>query len=269
MTTLEYSGSLATPDGQSGACLTPPGLAARISHRLARHLPLHTLQMKGGPLVSFTFDDVPLSALTAGAAILEEHGLRGTFYIAGSLLNRTGRHWRVIGGDGVCELAARGHEIGCHTFSHIRADQTPPGFLAADMLRNRQLLQAIDPSLRLENFAYPFGYGDFGWKRQLAKVFRSGRGIVPGVVSDRFDPQFLHSAPLVSGRFSPDDIDRLLDEAAEKKGWVIFYSHDVAARPSPFGCTPKLLTHALNAAARRGIAGASVAGALDRIAAAV
>lgn len=265
MTTLDYPRSQLCGNDQSPVCPAAPAFGARVSHRLAQHLPLRSRRMEGGPLVSFTFDDVPDSARTAGASLLEEHGTRGTFYIAGGLLDRVARHWRVIGADGVCELAARGHEIGCHTFSHIRADRGPATFIAADILRNRQFLHAIDPSLRLENFAYPFGYGAFGWKLRLARVFRSCRGIVPGVVSGRFDPQFLHSAPLISGRLGPDDIDRLLDETVEKKGWLIFYSHDVAASPSAFGCTPNLLAHALGAAARRGIVSASVAGALDRI----
>ena len=37
------------------------------------------------PLISFTFDDFPLSAATAGADILERYGARGTFYASGSL----------------------------------------------------------------------------------------------------------------------------------------------------------------------------------------
>ena len=34
------------------------------------------------PLVSFTFDDVPVSATTKGAAMLQSSGGRGTFYVA-------------------------------------------------------------------------------------------------------------------------------------------------------------------------------------------
>jgi peptidoglycan/xylan/chitin deacetylase (PgdA/CDA1 family) len=37
-------------------------------------------------MVSFTFDDVPKSAATVGATILEEYGGRATFYVAGSLV---------------------------------------------------------------------------------------------------------------------------------------------------------------------------------------
>ena len=32
------------------------------------------------PLISFTFDDFPRSALTVGGEILERHGARGTYY---------------------------------------------------------------------------------------------------------------------------------------------------------------------------------------------
>ena len=42
-----------------------------------------------GPIVSFTFDDFPRTAATAGAAILESFGARGTFYTAAGLMNTT------------------------------------------------------------------------------------------------------------------------------------------------------------------------------------
>jgi hypothetical protein len=40
-----------------------------------------------------TFDDVPESAASVGAPMLQEYGGRGTFYIAGSLVNRWSGHW--------------------------------------------------------------------------------------------------------------------------------------------------------------------------------
>jgi hypothetical protein len=59
-----------------------------------------------------------------------------------------------------------------------------------------------------------------------------------------------------------DGIDRAFDEAVARNGWLIFYSHDVAAEPSPYGCSPSLLKHALEAAARRNIQILSVTDAL-------
>lgn len=243
-----------------------PRFFARVSHRMARHIPVRSLAIAdAGPMVSFTFDDVPESAHSAGANLLEEHDTHGTFYVAGSLLGEVTRDWRVIDGDGVCDLAARGHEIGCHTFAHLRADQMAPSRVATDILRNRTVLCGIEPSLALDNFAYPFGYGAFGWKRELAKIFRTGRGIVPGVQIGRIDTQFLRAVPLMDERLDANTIDRLLDKTCEKRGWLVFYSHDVTARPSEYGCSPKLLIHALRAATARGIARVSVAQAMARI----
>ena len=49
-----------------------------------------------------------------------------------------------------------------------------------------------------------------------------------------------------------------------RKGWLIFYGHDVTAAPSPYGCTPALFEAALRAAEARGIACLSVKEALRR-----
>jgi hypothetical protein len=59
-----------------------------------------------------------------------------------------------------------------------------------------------------------------------------------------------------------DGIDRAFDETAAKNGWLIFYSHDVETSPSPYGCSPSLLRHALDAASRRKLQIGSVAEAL-------
>lgn len=60
-------------------------LANRAIWKLARSRRLLETDV---PLVSFTFDDVPDSALGAGAAVLEKYEARGTFYIAGGLAGR-------------------------------------------------------------------------------------------------------------------------------------------------------------------------------------
>lgn len=75
------------------------------------------------PVVSFTFDDVPESAYENGAAILDEFGIQGTFYIAAGTCGAMDTYWRVIGRNQVSDLYRRGHEIGCHTFSHQAVDE--------------------------------------------------------------------------------------------------------------------------------------------------
>ena len=59
----------------------------KVSHRLAMHLHADPFRMRNtSPMVCFTFDDLPKSAVTTGADLLEAHGARGTFYVSGGLV---------------------------------------------------------------------------------------------------------------------------------------------------------------------------------------
>jgi peptidoglycan/xylan/chitin deacetylase (PgdA/CDA1 family) len=238
---------------------------ARVSNRLARHFcaaPMHLFGTK--PMVSFTFDDVPLSAATVGAPMLEDFGGRGTFYLSGGLVSQPSGHWEGLDADGIVALHDKGHEIACHTFSHRRTTELDAASMAAEIARNQQYFQKLDASIRLENFAYPYGLASVSLKGQLKAAFRSSRGILPGVNSGTIDLQFLRATPLINQDIGEEEIDRVFDEALSTSGWLIFYGHDVTATPSPYGCTPALLRHALEAARRRDIALVTVAEALRR-----
>ncbi len=240
-------------------------LRERVSNRLARHFCAAPFQLSGtGPMVSFTFDDVPKSAATVGAPIIEEYNARGTFYVAGGLVDEWSGHWTGISADEIIDLHRRGHELACHTFSHSRAIDLDAMAMTVEMEKNRRYFLALDPSIRIENFAYPYGFGSVARKRQLSKAYRSSRGILPGVNSGIVDLQFLRATPLIERDIDRDGIDRAFDEAVARDGWLIFYSHDVRAAPSPYGCSPWMLRHALEAASRRGIPILSVAEALRR-----
>ena len=241
-------------------------LQGRVSNRLARHfratphrLPAHA------PMVSFTFDDAPDSAAGEGASLLEAHGGHGTFYLAGSLIDQPGDHWQGLSNDAIVRLHRGGHEIACHTFSHLRAVDLDQATMAREIEQNRNYFHGLDPSIRLENFAYPYGLASVWRKPQLAKNFRSARGILPGVNRDVIDLQFLRASPLVDREIDTKGVDRYFDEAVASGGWLIFYGHDVVDAPSPYGCTPTLLDHALKAAETRNMPIVTVAEALRRI----
>ncbi len=134
--------------------------------------------------------------------------------------------------------------------------------MAAELEKNRRYLLALDSSIRIENFAYPYGTGSVLRKGQLGEAFRTSRGILPGVNSGTVDLQYLRSSPLIDREIDAEGIDRAFDEAVATNGWLIFYSHDVEDEPSPYGCSPALLRHALDAAARRKMPALSVADAL-------
>ena len=236
---------------------------ARVSHRLATHLSVEPFRLRSEtPMVTFTFDDIPKSAATTGAKILEDHDARGTFYVSGSLVGTAVPDWATVHARDIIALHRKGHEIGCHTFSHKRACDLDAESLAAEIAGNRAYLRSLDPTINVQNFAYPFGYGSFGRKGQLKAAFQSCRSIVPGVNSDTVDLQFLRAMPLIDRRIGRDEIERAFDEAQTTNGWLIFYTHDVADRPSLYGCSPDLMKHALEAAKRRKIPVLNMAEAL-------
>jgi len=236
----------------------------KASHRLAMHVRVDQFRLANPtPMVSFTFDDVPQSAATTGARILEAHDARGTFYISGGLVGTAvSPNWAAIDAEDIVTLHRNGHEIGCHTFSHQRACDLSAESLAAEIEDNQRYLRSLDPSIKVENFAYPFGYGSFVRKHQLRTAFQSCRSIMPGVNSGAVDLQFLRALPLIDRRIDRDGIERAFDKAQTTNGWLIFYGHDVAERPSLYGCTPALMNHALEAAARRKIPVLNMAEAL-------
>src|SRR5438105_4887454 len=131
----------------------------KVGHRLAMHVRIDDglFLRNRTPMVSFTFDDLPRSAVANGARLLEEHGARGTFYVSGGEVGVDTPDWQSGSAADVVGLRRRGHEIGCHTFSHTRTCDVGMIALADEIERNRAYFRELDPAIEIETFAYPFG----------------------------------------------------------------------------------------------------------------
>ncbi len=221
-------------------------LVSGVLRKAARHHRSKPFTMRNSaPLVSFTFDDVPASAFTNGAAILEKHGLRGTFYIAGGILGHDDTHWRVIEREHVRALHDRGHEIGCHTFSHVRVDTLDAATMDEECRRNRRALSEQCGGIAATNFCYPFGSASL--PRKLQQRFDTCRGIYEGINSGTIDLGMLRVIELYDRTLTRKKLRRVLRETRERNGWLIFYTHDVADEPSWIGCSPRLLAATIEA----------------------
>ena len=220
----------------------------KVLRRAARYSRSKRFAMRNtAPLVSFTFDDAPDTAYTNGAAILEQHGLRGTFYIAGGTCGTTDEHWRVIERSQVRALHERGHEIGCHTFSHVAVESLGADELEEECRRNDALLHRLCPGIRITNFCYPFGRASLPRKLQLERRFDSCRGIYEGINAGIVDLGLLRVIELYDRTLTPQKLGRVLRETRERNGWLVFYTHDVADPPSWIGASPRLLRETIEA----------------------
>lgn len=188
-----------------------------------------------GPIVSFSFDDCPCSAIDTALPMLEAEDWRATIYVAVGLcdaVNHLGPH---ISRDDIVDLHKRGHEIGDHTYSHINAKGLKAKNYMADVERNQQALKelGLPPS---ENFAFPFGDVTNVIKKELRHKFSTLRGVLPPQNS-KTDANFLPAIPIYSGR----NVNIAMEEIAnlpQTQRWLNLFTHDVRDHPSPFGCTP-------------------------------
>ncbi|MCY1237710.1 hypothetical protein D3C80_2233450 [compost metagenome] len=50
-----------------------------------------------------------------------------------------------------------------------------------------------------------------------------------------------------------------------RPGWLVFFTHDIAARPTPYGCTPETFEHLVEYAVATGCVVLPVERVLDRL----
>jgi peptidoglycan/xylan/chitin deacetylase (PgdA/CDA1 family) len=242
-------------------------LRSKLNRRLAVRLKTKTLQMRNeGPLVSFTFDDVTRSSTVAGAEILESAGACGTYYVAGGLCGTQCNGRPFASAEDIRRLHERGHEIGCHTYSHQRVPSLSRELVRSDIRRNAGFIRQICGDLVLSNFAYPFGDVSPGHKLLLQSTFASCRGISAGINVDSIDLGLLKAVPLYDDRIDFVTVARYLDQAARRKAWLIFYTHEVDYMKRPYGTSIKLLEFCVEQAKARGFDIIPVRNALGKVA---
>lgn len=208
-------------------------------------------------IVSFCFDDFPRSALIVGGAILEAYGARGTFYAAPGLMgtdNELGEQFHRADLD---NLLREGHELGCHTFQHLSCRSVTQAEFVADVDEGRKVINRMtgyDPI----NFAYPYGHVTASLKKRIGTQMGTCRGIFGGVNGPVVDLNLLRANSLYGDIGEIGPVTKLLSDS-ERGGWLIFYTHDVRDRPSPYGCTPALLKETVAETLNKGFTIAPVA----------
>jgi peptidoglycan/xylan/chitin deacetylase (PgdA/CDA1 family) len=236
------------------------GLINRFNALSARLAPLGQAPcVRREAVLSLTFDDFPKSAWTVGGPVLAAHDARATYYVSGRFEGIEEDGLRYFDRDDIIALAAAGHEVGCHTFSHRRWTDFSTAAFAADRARNLTFLDDVLPGYTVGSFAYPYGDVSLRLKAAVARSRAAARGIRPGVNGDPMDMALLLAAPMERRSWSAEAIDILAREAAATGGWLILFGHDVSEDPSPYGSTPAMLETIFETASRHGLRLAPVA----------
>ncbi len=208
------------------------------------------------PIVSFTFDDFPRSAAAIGGEILREFDGTGTYYLSGGIAD--GFDVAQLG-----DLVNAGHELGCHTYSHLDCGLADEAAILADIDANTKHVQTLLPGYTLRNFAYPYGNVSISAKSLLGQRFRSCRGIFGGAHSGCVDTTLLHACKLYSD--TVPQARRTIDLTARTTGWLILFTHDVDLKPTPYGISPADFRCVVEYARKSGCLLLTVDAALDAI----
>ena len=125
--------------------------------------------------------------------MLERRGLRGSWFVSAGLFGAHDHLGDYVTAPDVADLARRGHEVACHTFSHLDCARVPAAAVVEDVELSRTRLAEL--GCPPETFAYPFGEVAFAAKAALAGRFTLRRAIHPGLVRRGAD---LAQAPVLS-----------------------------------------------------------------------
>jgi peptidoglycan/xylan/chitin deacetylase (PgdA/CDA1 family) len=122
---------------------------------------------KGGRrTVSLTFDDGPNEPFTSQILdVLKRCGVRATFFVIGANVERFP--------DAARRMAAEGHKIGNHTYSHRILPLRTPGFIREEIRRTSELIASI-AGARPAFFRAPHGWRN-PWVDRVART----EGLVP------------------------------------------------------------------------------------------
>jgi len=185
--------------------------------------------------VSLTFDDARPSEIDNGLDILDRYGVKATFYVIPSNVEKRLAGWK--------KAVANGHEIGNHTLTHpcsgnylwVRKALENCTFETMEQEMEEantaiQRLLGVTPT----TFAYPCGQTFVSRGTEIksyvpvvAGKFDIGRNVGDQCLND---PAFCDLAQVYSIELDYLDFEQarlFLDRAAANGQWLIFYGHEV------------------------------------------
>lgn len=186
--------------------------------------------------VSLTFDDARMSQVDAGTALLDQYGVKATFFVVPSNVEQRLDGWK--------KATASGHEIGNHSLNHpctgnfpwarqkALEDYTLKKMRNELMEANKQVEELLE--VKPEVFAYPCGQTFVGrgintrsYVPLVAELFTVGRGWLDEGPND---PTFCDMAQLTGMEMDEKDFEQILPllEAAKETGqWVVLAGHEM------------------------------------------
>jgi len=188
--------------------------------------------------ISLTFDDARHSQIANGIPLLDEYGVKATFYVSLNRFEQDVEAWKAA--------AANGHEIGNHTLTHpcsgnfsfIGEERALENYtlekMRAELIESNAAIEEL-VGVTPVSFAYPCGQKYVGRGRNLrsyvplvAEHFLSGRGWMDEWAND---PAYCDTAQLMAMELDGktfEQIKEIIDRRLADGGWLVLAGHEIA-----------------------------------------
>ena len=186
--------------------------------------------------VSLTFDDARLSQIDVGIPLLNQFGVKGTFFASPAEMLQRLDGWRAA-------LRA-GHEVGNHTVNHPctgnfcwsrqhALEEYTLDQMAAELdYANAQIEKHL--GIRPKSFAYPCGQTFVGagvntrsYVPFVAERFIVGRGYPNETPNDPLRCDLAQAMGIDLDNKPIAEIQRLIEQTKTRGGWIIFAGHEM------------------------------------------
>ena len=210
--------------------------------------------------VSLSFDDARESQVIVGTRLLDQYGVKATFFVVPSGVEKQLEGWR--------KAVANGHEIGNHSLTHpctgnfVWSRKNALEDYTLEQMRsqltecNKRIQDLLN--VKAEVFAYPCGQKYVGkgintksYVPLVAEMFLAGRGWMDEAAND---PVYDNYSQLTGVEMDGKDFDQILLmlEDAKKSGqWLVLAGHemgDSGAQTTRLSMLQKLMEYAQNPA---------------------
>lgn len=186
--------------------------------------------------VSLTFDDARASQVEGGTALLDRYGVKATFYVVPSAVEKKLEGWK--------RAAASGHEMGNHSLNHPCSGNFAwsRGKALEDYTLDQMRRELSDANRRItellgvtpESFAYPCGQtfigrgvGTQSYVPVVASAFVTSRGWLDEAPNDPSYVDFAQLTGIESDGKHFEAIRAIVEAARETRSWVVLAGHEM------------------------------------------
>ena len=189
---------------------------------------------------TFSFDDGSDGMVTFAPLVLNENGIRGTFFITPIFVDPPSDNpkpaqlpdkWPFV-----LDMYAKGHEIGGHTTSHRNFfHERNATFIENDFREAVRRLEAEIPGLNRDKYtmAYPFGASNPLSRKEASRHYLAARTIKCGMMkaSDFTEEEtFYMLAGCSHGKLTDVRVaNKLLDTGLAAKAWTVLILHGIGS----------------------------------------